>query len=337
MRILVTGVAGFLGSHLAEALIKQGHDVFGIDNLVGGYRGNIPYGVHFFQADLNDSLDIGIILREYQPEVIYHCACTPYEGLSVFSPSLVTMNTFQNTVNLLSNAIQIGSLKRFIYMSSMSRYGENITPFREDMRPAPEDPYAVAKVASEQVIKQMAETHGFEYVIAVPHSIIGIRQKYDDPFRNVASIMMNRMLQGKPPVIYGDGKQTRCFSFVDDCIQTLLRLMACPSGETYNIGPDSVDGEVVTILALADLIAELTGFEGKYEYYADRPREVKHAHCSSDKIRRDFGYKTETTLRDGLKMMIDDIRKNGTKPFDYKLPIEIINDKTPLTWKKKLI
>lgn len=337
MRILVTGVAGFLGSHLAEALVKEGHQVSGIDNLVGGYLENVPEGVAFYDYYLQHKNLVREMLEKEQPEIIYHCACTPYEGLSVFSPALVVENTFQNTIDLLSQAIQVGSMKRFIYMSSMSRYGKLPAPFYEDMKPQPEDPYAVAKVASEQVIAQMAETHGFEYVIAVPHSIIGTRQKYDDPFRNVASIMINRMLQGNGPIIYGDGSQTRCFSFVGDCIPTLLQLMDCPSGETYNIGPDKVDGEVVTILELATIIAELTNFKGLPEYFPDRPREVKHAHCSSEKIRMDFEYKTKTTLREGLKLMVDDIKKKGTKPFDYGLPIEIVNDKTPKTWTQKLI
>jgi len=331
MKILVTGVAGFLGSHLAEALIREGHEVFGVDNFVGGCIENVPKGVSFLEADLNDKE------QYWNFEVIYHCACTPYEGLSVFSPALVTNNTFQNTVQLLSSSIKGGHLKRFIYLSSMSRYGNQATPFTEDMLPRPEDPYASAKVASEQVIKQMAETHSFEYVIAVPHSIIGTRQKYDDPFRNVASIMINRMLQGKSPIIYGDGSQTRCFSFVDDCIQTLVKLIDAPSGEMYNIGPDEVDGEVVTILELANLIAELTDYKGEFDFYPERPREVKDAHCSSAKIRKDFGYHTDTSLRDGLIQMIEDIKKKGTKPFDYSLPLEIINDKTPRTWKEKII
>lgn len=335
MKILVTGVAGFLGSHLAEALQKQGHQVIGIDNLIGGYEENVPQHVPWIKMNLNDPRLLGF-LKLQKPEVIYHCACTPYEGLSVFSPALIVRNTFQNTANLLSAAIQAGTMKRFIYLSSMSRYGAQQAPFTEDMIPMPEDPYATAKVASEQLTKQLAETHGFEYVIAVPHSIIGTRQKYDDPYRNVASIMINRMLQGKPPIIYGDGSQTRCFSFIDDCLSSLLRLIDCPSGEIYNIGPDDKDGEVVSILELFEEIAYLIGFEDKPVFYPDRPREVKHAFCSSEKIRRDFGYKTKVSLIEGLDAMIEDIQRKGTKPFDYSLPVEIINDKTPEPWKKKL-
>lgn len=334
MKILVTGVAGFLGSHLAKALQPK-HEILGIDNLIGGYLENVPEGIEFIQMNLNDP-ELYEVLKHWEPEVIYHCACTAYEGLSVFSPSLVTMNTFQNTSNLLSAAVAAGSLKRFVYLSSMSRYGKQEAPFTESMRPDPEDPYAIAKVASEQLLTQMASTFGFEYVIAVPHNIIGPGQKYDDPFRNVVSIMINRCLQGKAPVIYGDGYQTRCFSFIDDCLFTLTKMLDCPEG-IYNIGPDEKDGEVVTINELAREVMEACGVSLEPVYYPGRPREVQDAHCSSDKIRMMFDYKTKTTLKQGIRKMVADIKRKGVRPFDYHLPVEIRNELTPKTWTEKRI
>ena len=338
MRILVTGSLGFLGSHIAEVLNSPGHEVWGVDNLLGGSKENLV--IEPSKQYLEDTADfktMNVIIKHIKPDVIYHTACAPYEGFSVFSPHQITENTFGNTMGILSAAIQ-NNVKRFIYLSSMSRYGNNNTPFNEDMSPAPEDPYAVAKVASEQVIKQMSETHGIEYVIAVPHNIIGVRQKYNDPYRNVASIFINRNLQGKPALIYGDGEQQRCFSFIDDCINPLLRMIDCPSGEIYNIGPDDKDGEVVTINELATMIARLTGYKDKPIHYPDRPREVKNAFTSSEKIRKEFGYKTTVKLEHGLNQMIEDIKKKGTKPFDYShLNLEIINEKTPKTWSGRLI
>jgi UDP-glucose 4-epimerase len=200
----------------------------------------------------------------------------------------------------------------------------------------PNDPYALAKVASEDLIKMMADTFKFEYAIAVPHNIIGPRQKYDDPFRNVASIFINRMLQGKPPIIYGDGNQKRSFSFVDDCLYSLYKMIDCPSGEVYNIGPDDKDGEVVTIKKLAETIAGILDFKKPFIYMPDRPREVKNAFCSSDKIRKQFGYQTKTKLEEGLGKMIKDIKSKGAKPFAYHLPIEI-EWNCPRTWKEKMI
>lgn len=333
MKIVVTGIAGFLGSHLAETLAKKGHDVFGVDNLIGGDPENVPDGVNWFVGDTSDYEQMDLFFKAFKPDVIYHCACTAYEGFSVFSPALVTYHTYQNTVALLSASIA-NNVKRFVYCSSMSRYGKQKAPFTEDMPTAPEDPYALGKDSAEKLIKMMAETFGFEYAIAVPHNIIGPKQKYDDPFRNVASIFINRILQGKPPIIYGDGLQTRSFSFISDCIYPLVRMIDCPSGEIYNIGPDDRDGEVVTVKALAKIISHLMGYKGEFEYVADRPREVKHAFCSSDKIRKDFGYKTRVKLADGLQVMINDIRKKGVKPFAYHLPLEITKN-CPTTWKEK--
>jgi len=332
MNILITGVAGFLGSHLAEAL-RHEHNVSGVDNLIGGYIENVPLGIEFYQFDTANYDNMNAILHKERPDIIYHCACTAYEGLSVFSPSLITQNTFQNTAGILSAAIK-NKVKRFIYTSSMARYGSNSLPFTEDMTPHPEDPYGLAKVASEKLIDLMAKQHKFEWVIAVPHNIIGIRQKYNDPYRNVASIMINRILQKKPIIIYGDGEQTRSFSFVEDCLEPLLRMIDCPTNKIYNIGPDDKDGEVVTVNQLAKIISKLLGWKKKPIYFPARPCEVKHAYCSSDKIRKEFNYKTETKLEKGLQSMIDDIQKKGTKPFKYHLPIEITKG-CPTTWTRK--
>jgi len=334
-KILITGIAGFLGSHLADALIKKKHRVIGIDNMIGGYLDNVPEKTIFLPFDTADFKMMDKILNQLKPDIVYHCACTAYEGFSVFSPAFITQNNVQNTIGILSASIK-HRVKRFIYCSSMSRYGDNPVPFTEDQIPKPEDPYAVGKVANEQIIKQMAETHKFEYVIAVPHNIIGPRQKYDDPYRNVASIMINRILQGKPPIIYGDGKQIRSFSFIQDCINILVKMINCPSGETYNIGPDDKDATHITINELTQVISKLLNYKRKPIYYPDRPREVKVAYCSSDKIRKEFGYKTKTSLREGLQQMIDDIKKKGVKKFDYQFKLEIEKG-APKTWTNQLI
>ena len=171
--------------------------------------------------------------------------------------------------------------------------------------------------------------------VVVPHNIIGPRQKYDDPFRNVASIMINLMMSGRQPVIYGDGKQTRCFSDIEDDIFCLYKFADDDRaiGETFNIGPDE---ETVTIIELAELISKLLNFKLDPVFLEDRPQEVKHATCSADKIRKYFDYKTSISLEDSLKKMIEYIDKRGTLDFQYHLPIEIVNKKTPISWTKKL-
>ena len=239
------------------------------------------------------------------------------------------------TVGVATAAIQNG-VKRIIYCSSMARYGDQQSPFTEDMPTKPVDPYGISKVAGEEILKTLCKVHGVELVIAVPHNIIGPNQKYDDPFRNAVSIFINRMLQGKPPIIYGDGLQTRCFSYVDDCLSSLLKMVEdpCVVGQVINIGPDE---EFVTIKEVAETCANLTGFNGDFVYVPDRPQEVKHATCSSDKARKLLGYKTMTNTKEGIKKTYEYIKEHGPRAFEYHIDIEIINDKTPSTWTQKKI
>lgn len=332
-KIFITGVAGFLGSHLADRFLKQGHHVIGTDSLIGGYVDNVPKDVEFYTHDCNFLNSMKKIMEGV--DVVYHCACTAYEGLSVFSPYFVNKNTYQITASVLSSAVH-NKVKRFVFTSSMARYGTNSIPFTEDMTPNPQDPYGIGKFASELLVKNVCETHGMEYVIAVPHNIIGPRQKYDDPYRNVVSIFINRMLQGKQPIIYGDGEQMRSFSFVQDCIQCLEKMAFQDNvvGEVINIGPDE---ESTTINQLAETIAQLLNFDLKQIYMPGRPQEVKLATCSAEKARRLLGYKTEYPLERGLQEMIDWIKERGVKPFRYHIDLEIVNEKTPRTWKDKLM
>lgn len=333
MKVVVTGVAGFLGSHIAEYFIALGHDVIGIDSLVGGELKNVPHGVSFYRIDLNDLEELTLLFES--ADLVYHCACTAYEGLSVFSPSLIVSNTFQNSVNVGVACIR-NNVRRLIYCSSMARYGSQaVNPFTEDMICAPQDPYGIAKYSAELVLKNLADVHGLEVVVAVPHNIIGPRQKYDDPYRNVASIMINLMLQGRQPVIYGDGKQVRCFSDIDDDIGCLVAMAESDRavGDIFNIGPDE---SPVTILKLAEIIAEQLNFNLDPIFMPGRPQEVKFATCSADKIRKIFGYETTVSLEESIKKMIGYIRQNGVKKFEYHLPIEIRSNLTPKTWSERL-
>lgn len=334
MKVLITGVAGFMGSHLADEFLKRGHEVYGIDNLIGGYSDNVPSGVTWWNEDLGD-FD-AIKNKFYGIDLVVHTACTAYEGLSVFSPALVTRNTSHITTTVLSASIK-NNVKKFVHMSSMARYGtQDRVPFTEDMIPKPQDPYGIAKVAAEQLIKNLCETHGMDYVILIPHNIIGPRQKYDDPYRNVASIMINRMLNGKQPIIYGTGNQMRCFSFMQDVIDPLM--IACETdsvnGETINIGPDE---EFITINDLSKVIAEILNFDLDPIYMPGRPQEVFHANCSSDKARKLLNYSTKVNLKDGLTELAEWIKMKGPKDFNYHLPLEFITEKTPKTWTERLM
>jgi UDP-glucose 4-epimerase len=330
-RVLISGVAGFLGSHLADAFIADGWDVRGVDNMIGGYADNVPAGVDFHEADCNDLARMRALMEGV--DVVYHCAATAYEGLSVFSPHFVTRNVVTATSGMMSAAIA-NRVRRFVFCSSMARYGENEVPFTEDLPPRPQDPYGIGKLAAEMLVRNLAETHGMEWVVAVPHNIIGPRQKYDDPYRNVAAIFINLLLQGRPVVIYGDGSQKRCYSFVSDVVAPMQKMAtdrACAS-EVINVGPDD---EFVSVLELATLIAKLLGVPLQCELLPPRPQEVPLANCSAAKARELLGYQPRVSLEEGLRTMIDWVRARGPRPFSHHVDLEIVNDALPKTWRTK--
>ena len=332
MKIFISGIAGFLGSHLADKMISLNHKVFGCDNLIGGYLDNVPDKAEFHQVDCNDYSTMLKLTKGI--DVIIHCAATAYEGLSVFSPNIVTKNIVGSSISLITAAIS-NKVKRIVYCSSMARYGVNKVPFTEDMKPRPEDPYGIGKVAGEDFLRNLCDVHNVEWVIAVPHNIVGPRQKYDDPYRNVASIMINLMLQKRQPIIYGNGKQKRCFSFIQDDVDILAEFAFSQKakGQIINIGPDD---EFITINELANLVGNLLTFNVNPIYKKGRPKEVFLANCSANKARKLFNYKPQCTLKDGLKEMIEYIKQRGPRPFKYHLDLEIINELTPDTWKNKL-
>lgn len=359
MKIWITGIAGFLGSHLAEALLTNGHFIDGNDNFLCGEIKNIPHsniGCSIIRNGENPHGDNSLDCRDYEamlagfelskPDVLIHCAATAHEGLSSFSPSFITKNIYEASVSTFSAAIAAG-VRRIVFMSSMARYGDGHKqkdptlrgpPFYECDIPSPVDPYGIAKVAAEDTLKILAKTHGVEYVIAVPHNIIGPRQKYDDPMRNVCSIMINRALKGQDLIVYGDGSQKRCFSPIKDCLSSLVKMIDAPlNGETINIGPD--EGEI-TILELANIvISECNKYTSKKVgiiHMPDRPNEVKEAYCSSEKARKLLDYKPQQSIHDCITEMVSYIHEHGTKEFAYTFPIEIVNG-CPKTWVDKLI
>ena len=333
MKILITGAAGFLGSHLCDNFKSLGHEIVGLDNMIGGYEDNINKDIKFHKFDCCDLDKMNLVMKDV--DVVYHCAATAHEGLSVFSPFEITKNNFLASVSVFTAAIS-HKVKRIVFCSSMARYGSQQTPFTEDMTPKPIDPYAISKVAAENVLINLCELNNIEWVIAVPHNIIGPRQKYDDPFRNVVSIMINRMLQNKAPIIYGDGEQKRCFSYIDDCLACLIPMLDQKdlNKQIINIGPDE---EFVSINKISEICSNVTGNNLKPIYRKDRPREVKHATCSADKARRLLNYKTRTDLYNGILNTFHYIKNRGVQPFKYYMNVEIKNELTPETWLKEEI
>ncbi len=333
MHIFITGVAGFLGSNLAEFYLKKGFKVSGCDNLVGGDIDNVSPEVVFYQGNC-EKLDFMTQATKGNVDVLCHTAAYAHEGLSSISPTLICNNNVTGSTSVFTASIR-NKIKRIVYCSSMARYGNIKVPFREDDILEPVDPYGVSKVAAENILKILCKTHEVEYNIAVPHNIIGPNQKYDDPYRNVVSIMSNLMLQNRQPIIYGDGEQKRCFSDIDDCIYCLDKLITDKNivSETVNIGPDE---ETISINELYKKISNKLQFNQEPKYFSDRPNEVKFAACSSDKARKIMRYKTTVSLDESIDKVINYIKKKGVKKFKYNYMLEIQNDKTPITWKEKL-
>lgn len=331
MKIFVTGALGFMGSHLAERLYDEGNDVFGIDNLSTGFIRNLNRDYPVFNFDLvNDKEQVNRVFAKFQPDIVYHLAAWAHEGLSQFCPVRVTENNYNALLNTLVPSIRSG-VKRFVFTSSMSVYGDGALPFSEDMDRNPVDVYGVAKSSGERLLEILSQVHDFEYSIIRPHNVYGPRQNLSDPYRNVVGIFIRRSLQGKPLIIYGDGEQTRAFSYIDDVTPYIARAgwIDEANGEIINVGPT----EEHSINELAELISD------NIKYEADRPLEVKHAYCTNEKAKRILGYNTNTTLEDGVKKTIKWARElertTGIAEPAYLDKLELVNERTPKTWVEK--
>jgi len=334
VRILVTGVAGFMASHLAEYLANQGHEVYGIDNESIGIKENIPSNIKYAKVDMRDVDHMTSLIKEAKPELVYHLAAWAHEGLSQFMPRHITENNYNAFMNLIVPCIQ-NDMKRIVVCSSISVYGDAKPPFDETMENKPEDIYAIAKAAMEKATEVLSDVHGFDYTIIRPHNVYGPKQMLHDPYRNVVGIFCNRILNKKPPIIYGDGKQTRAFSYIDDITPPLARagFEEKAKGEIINIGPT----EEHTITYLAETVLHLFRSLLKPVYFPDRPREVKHAFATNTKAEKILGYKTQISFEDGIEKMVRWAEEQGPKKFKYLDELELTGDKIPETWEEMIM
>lgn len=321
-RIIVTGAAGFIGSHLCEKLINEGHEVWGIDDRSGG-QWSVPFVVENI-VDCRNVEEIDHIFKLVKPEIVFHLACNAAENKAQFSPIDITSRNYSAFINTLTPFIKYGG-KRFVFTSSIAVYGALQTPFKETDKPEPEDLYGITKLAAEQTLKVMSKVHGFEYVIARPHNVYGPRQNMKDPYRNVVTIWMNKLLRGEPLPIYGDGNQIRCFSYISDVIEALYKCgFDDVAGRTFNIGSDVP----YTLNQLSDFLG--TG-KGGVLHLPDRPQEVKVAVADHTLCKELLGYE-ETPLRKGINKTWEWAKKQGPQDPVYT-ELEIDSPLVPENWR----
>lgn len=334
MKILVTGAAGFMGSHLVDTLIKDGHEVYSIDDLSGGFVENVNTKSKFVKLDLRNMEETEKAVKKISSELIFHLAADATEGRSQFTPIECTTRNYLAYLNLLVPAINSG-VRKVVVFSSMAVYGNQKPPFEENLEPRPEDVYGVSKAAMENATKILSDVYGFKYTILRPHNVYGPRQNMSDPYRNVIAIFMNCILRNKPFYIYGDGKQKRSFSYIDDQTPCIAKtgFSNKVNGEIINIGPV----KEITINEVAKIMLKVSNSKFKPVHMPARPREVKNAWCTNDKAVKLLGYKDNVNLEDGIKRMWTWARSTGPKSPKYVDEFELINEKIPKTWKEKLI
>src|SRR5580692_762782 len=296
---LVTGGAGFMGSHVAEQLLSNGHEVVILDDLSGGFTDNVPSGVKFVKGSILDCELIEALFREYSFTYVYHLAAYAAEGLSHFIKRFNYNNNLIGSVNLINASVNHG-VKCFVFTSSIAVYGAGQTPMTEEMVPVPEDSYGIAKLAVEQELRVSHEMFGLNYVIFRPHNVYGERQNIGDRYRNVVGIFMNQLLRGEPMTIFGDGLQQRAFSHIDDVAPIIAASVNFPAAlnQVFNVGADVPH----TVNDLAVIVSEAMGRPCNIRNL-DARNEVKIAFSDHSKSERVFGKQVKTTLSQGVHAM----------------------------------
>lgn len=325
---LVTGGAGFIGAHVACELIKMGHHVVVLDDLSGGYEDNVPIKAKFVKGSITDKALLEQLFDTYKFDYVYHLAAYAAEGLSHFIRRFNYENNLIGSVNLINESVK-HKVKCFVFTSSIAVYGEGQLPMREDMIPQPEDPYGIAKFAVEQDLKCAHEMFGLNYIIFRPHNVYGEYQNIGDRYRNVIGIFMNQLLQGKALTVFGDGNQTRAFSFISDVAPYIARSVNIPKAynEIFNIGGDtdySVNELAETIMAVMDKQQPIR--------YLPARNEVLHAYADHEKAKSIFNItKNFTSLETGVAKMAEWVYKVGARATPKFSNIEL-SEKVPAIW-----
>ncbi len=324
---LVTGGAGFIGAHVVNELIKQGHKVIVLDDLSGGFEDNLNKDALFIHGSITDYQLLSDLFTKYKFDYVYHLAAYAAEGLSHFIKRFNYTNNLIGSVNLINESVK-HKIKCFVFTSSIAVYGALEPPMTEDMQPVPEDPYGIAKYAVEMDLKVTHEMFGLNYIIFRPHNVYGEYQNLGDRYRNVVGIFMNQLMQNKPLTIFGDGSQTRAFSYIGDVAPTIANSVNTPQAynQVFNVGAD----QNYSVNELANAVMEAIEIKGEIRYLQAR-NEVQHAHAEHAKAQKTFSINTTTSLKEGLAKMAKWAKVAGIRKSSKFNDIEII-EKLPPIW-----
>jgi len=327
MSVLVTGGAGFIGSHVAHHLVDAGQDVVVLDDLSGGYEENVPAGANLAAGSVVDPELVEELFREHEFSHVFHLAAYAAEGLSHFIRRFNYTNNVLGSVNLLNAALRAETVERFVFTSSIAVYGAAQTPMREDTVPEPEDPYGIGKYAVELDLRAAQRMFGLDYTIFRPHNVYGEQQNVADPYRNVIGIFINQLLSDRPLTIFGDGLQTRAFTHIDDVAPVIARSIEVPqsANEVFNVGADTPH----TVLDLAHTVARAFDVADPEIEFLPAREEVVHAFSDHAKLHGVFGQEPTVSLEEGLRRMADWAREIGVRePVRFE-SVEVLRNLPP--------
>lgn len=326
-KILLTGGAGFMGSHVLDELLNSDNQVIVIDDLSGGFLENVNPKAKFIQGSIEDQNLLEDLFKEYSFDYVFHLAAYAAEGLSHFIRKFNYNNNLIGSINLINLSIKY-KIKCFVFTSSIAVYGKNQLPMNESMQPSPEDPYGIAKYAIELDLKAAKELFNLNYIIFRPHNVYGERQNIGDKYRNVIGIFMNQIMESKPITIFGDGEQTRAFSYIKDVAPIIAKSINNKKAynEIFNVGAD----KPYSINDLAEIVFNV--FNKSLSVNSQPARnEVIHAFSSHEKLKSYFNYESQFTLKEGVEKMYKWAKIEGAKDTQKFSNIEI-KEGLPAIW-----
>lgn len=329
MPVLVTGGAGFIGSHVVDYLVREGHKVIVLDDFSGGFRKNLNPAAQWIDGSVSNEEVVDSIFSVHNIEYVYHIAAYAAEGLSHFIRGYNYKNNLLGSMYLINNAVR-HHVRCFVFTSSIAVYGAGQTPMTEHTVPIPEDPYGISKYAVELDLAAAKKMFGLDYIIFRPHNVYGERQNIGDPYRNVIGIFMNKILQNLPCPIFGDGSQTRAFTHIADVAPTIAKSIAFHRAynQTFNIGADVR----YTINALAREVQTAMGSEVGTVHLPPR-NEVQDAFSDHKKVREFFGAPPGIILPLGLKRMAEWVKREGAQKGKGFGKLEITRG-LPESWRR---